>query len=375
MNKKYSAFITGLFCLFIFGFGIAHLILPDREFSEQENRYLDLFKAPALDTVRSGKFMEDFEDYVSDQFPLRDGWIRLKARSEKTLGKLENNKVYFGTDDQTLFAHFPQVAEDELAKRVGFVNALADNVTVPVYFSIIPDKSYVWAGRLPAGAPNVDDGSTIDRAGALCADNVGWIDFKDAISGDDAFYRTDHHWTTFGAYRGFIALSLGMGRSGALLDYEPVLRSDSFYGTTWSAAGAGWVKPDSICTMVPEGGLTGTTTVTRYPEGKPLPGSLYDLSKLEVKDKYAMFLGGNQPLCVIQNPDARGGKLLVVRDSYCDTLAPFLSLHYQQVHLFDLRYNRTSLKDYVEQNEIDQVLVLYSASNFVTDDNLFLLGR
>lgn len=375
MDKKYSVFITVLFCLFLVGFGTAHLILPDREFSPQENRQLDEFKAPTLESVRTGEFMEDFEDYVSDQFPLRDGWIRLKARTEKTLGKLENNKVYFGSDGQTLFAQFPRLTDEELSTRVNYVNALAENVSVPVYFSIIPDKSYVWADRLPANAPNVDDGTLIEKAGALCDPGVRWIDLQDALSGGDAFYRTDHHWTTFGALQGFTALSQAMDFSAAQLDCEPVLRSESFYGTTWSSAGAGWVKPDSMYTIVPEGGVDGLTTVTRYPEGKPVPGSFYDLSQLEVKDKYKMFLGGNQPLCVIKNPSGQGGNLLVIRDSYSDTLAPFLSLHYQQVHLYDLRYNRLSLKEYVEENGISQVLVLYSASNFATDNNLFLLGR
>ncbi len=384
MGRRYSIFLTALFCAFLFGFGIAHLLLPDRDFSEQENRYLDRFEAPTLDTVRSGAFMEDFEDYVSDQFPLRDGWIRLKARSEKALGKLENNKVYFGTDGQTLFAQFPRLSDEELEQRVGYVNRLAENVTVPVYFSLIPDKSYVWADRLPENAPLVDDGSLLDKAADLCGAGVTWIDLKDALSGDDAFsrenpdwgpfYRTDHHWTTFGAYQGYLALEGAMGGTVTILDCEPVLRSDSFYGTTYSSAGAGWVEPDSIYTLVPEGGLTGRTTVTRYPEGEPVPGSLYDLSQLEVKDKYKMFLGGNQPLCVMENPDAEGGRLLVIRDSYADTLAPFLSLDFQEVHLFDLRYNRTSLKDYVEQNGIDQVLVLYSASNFASDSNLFLMA-
>ena len=105
MSKKYSIFITVLFCLFLFGFGIALLVLPDREFSEQENRYLTQFKAPTLDSVfgENGQFMADFEKYVNDQFPLRDQWIQLKAWSERLLGKQENNKVYFGTDGQTLF--------------------------------------------------------------------------------------------------------------------------------------------------------------------------------------------------------------------------------------------------------------------------------
>ena len=92
------------------------------------------------------------------------------------------------------------------------------------------------------------------------------------------------------------------------------------------------------------------------------------------RDKYAYFLGGNQPLCVIKNPDAAGGRLLVIRDSYSDSLAPFLAEEFQEVHLFDLRYNNTSLKKYVAENGIDQVLVLYSVSNFATDNNLFKLA-
>lgn len=368
MSKKYSIFITALFCVFLFGFGIAFFALPDKEFSEQENRYLSQFRAPTLATLKSGRFMEDFEDYVIDQFPLRDQWIQLKARSERLLGKQENNKVYFGTDGQTLFAQFNAPAD--LADRVANVNKLADNVDIPVWFALIPDKTYVWADRLPANAPKVDDGSTLAQAAELCGDGVNWIDLSGALSGDDAFYRTDHHWSTMGAYQGYLALAGAMNGSATILDYEPTLVSGSFYGTTFSACGAGWVKPDSIYTWVPEEGIG----VTRYPEGSPVEGELYDESYLERKDKYSMFLGGNQPLCVIRNENAAGQKLLVVRDSYCDALAPFLSLDCQEVHLWDLRYNRTSLKQYIADNGIDQVLVLYSAANFAADGNLFLLG-
>ena len=258
---------------------------------------------------------------------------------------------------------------------MGYVNQLAENVIVPVYFSLIPDKSYVWADRLPDNAPLVDDGSTLDRAQALCSEWVTWIDLKDVLAGDDVFYRTDHHWSTMGAWQGYQALMTAMTGSCTQLEGEPTLVSDSFYGTTWSSAGASWISPDEMYTWVPEGGLTGNTTVTRYPEGTPVDGSLYDTSKLELKDKYSMFLGGNQPLCVIKNPDAQNGRLLVIRDSYADSLAPFLSLDYQEVHLFDPRYNNIPISQYVEENNIDAVLVLYSASNFSTDRYLFQLAR
>ena len=383
MSKKYSVFITVLFCLFIFGFGIALVLSPSRDFSDQENRFLAQFKAPTLDTLRSGKFMEDFEDYVTDQFPLRDQWIRLKARSERLLGKQENNGVYFGTDGQTLFAQFTAPTDEELSQRLGFVNSLGDNLEVPVYFSLVPDKSAVLASLLPTNAPKRDDGSTIQRAAELCGDSVAYIDLRGDLTSAGDFYRTDHHWTTQGAQRAWWKLMAGMGRVQPKEDMDGVSYqglsytevSSSFYGTTYSSSGAAWVRPDTIHTVIPEGGTKGHVTVTGYPEGLPIESSLYHPEKLEVKDKYAYFLGGNQPLCVIQNPDAPDGKLLVIRDSYSDSLAPFLAEQFQEVHLFDLRYNNMSVQQYVADNGIDQVLVLYSVANFSTDMNLFKLAH
>lgn len=371
MSKKYSAFISILFCLFIFGFGIVQFIVPDKSFSEQENRYLGQFVPPTLESLKSGEFMEQFEDYITDQFPLRDQWIQLKAWCEKTMGKQENNNVYLGTDGSTLFAQYTKPSQADFEKKVGYVNKLAANVDVPVYFALIPDKTYVWADRLPANAPLVDDGSALEIAGSLCSGDVHWIDLSGAFSGNDVFYRTDHHWTTMGAYQGYVALMTAMNGKVTVLDYPPTLVSDSFYGTTWSSSGAGWIAPDSMYTWVPESQFQ----VTWYHDGTAKPGSLYDESKLEVKDKYSMFLGGNQPLCIIENENSDGGKLLVIRDSYADSLAPFLGLDYSEVHLWDLRYNMTSLKTYIAENGIDQVLVLYSNSNFATDTNLSLLGR
>ena len=174
MNKKYSAFISVLFCIFIFGFGILQFVMPDREFSQQENRNLAQFPELTLfgknGNFFTGEFMEDFEDYITDQFPLRDWWINLKASGEKLLGKQENNKVYFGTDGDTLFAQYTRPSAEELKKRIDYVNRLGANLSqlnVPTYFALIPDKSFVWADRLPANAPWVDDGSVIKDAAGL----------------------------------------------------------------------------------------------------------------------------------------------------------------------------------------------------------------
>lgn len=136
-----------------------------------------------------------------------------------------------------------------------------------------------------------------------------------------------------------------------------------------------WVRPDVIDTYVPDDGIS-VTSYTYDKNGNPVeePRQLYDKSFLAVKDKYAMFLGGQQSLGVIRT-GREGPKLLLIRDSYTDSLAPFLTAHYSEIHLIDLRYYKLSVADYIKQNGIDAAVVLYSVPNFVTDSNLVWLGR
>ena len=121
-----------------------------------------------------------------------------------------------------------------------------------------------------------------------------------------------------------------------------------------------WVRPDSIDTYIPDDGVK----VTSWFTGQPEEGSLYVDRYLSEKDKYSYFLGGNQSLCVIETEHTDAPKVLIIRDSYSDSLAPFLTERFSEIHLFDPRYNLTSVKDYVEQNDIDSVVVLYSFQKF-----------
>ena len=146
--------------------------------------------------------------------------------------------------------------------------------------------------------------------------------------------------------------------------------SNGFQGTLYSQSGIHWLEPDSIEFWVEESGLT----VTSWRDGTPKEAGLYDYDYLGKKDKYSAFLGGNQPLCVIQNPEGEG-KLLVIRDSYADSLAPFLALRFEEVHLLDPRYYRYSAAKYAEDKGLDAIAVVYSVPNFITDRNLVLLTQ
>ena len=374
MSKRYSIFLTALFCAFLGGMALLSLLLPKKSFSELENRYLQ--KAPTLSfssVVVNGKFMEEAEDYVSDHIAGRDFWVALKAWSERLSGKRENEGVYFGKDD-TLLNQVSDPDETQLSQAMDFLNLLAEQSPVPTYFGVIPTSAAIWQDRLPEGAPTADEESVIrELAGESRAQTVDIYGALAAHAEEDIYYRTDHHWTSLGAFYGANAILEAMGREPLdLADYPPVTVSDSFYGTIFSTSGVRWVPPDSIEAYVTEDGVS----VTSYPKGEPEPGKLYDASYLTKKNQYAYFLGGNQPLCVVRSgkPGAEG-KLLLVRDSYADSLTPFLTERFREIHLIDLRYYRASLQDYIRENGIDEIMVLYGYSNFTTDRNLFLLAK
>ncbi len=378
MSKRYCIFLSALFCAFLAVFLVAGAVSPDQSFSQLENRTLQQFPTPTVETVLNGKFMSDFETYTTDQFPGRDAWVDLKARTEKAMGKQENNSVYFCKED-TLITRFDTPDAQNVANNLSYVDQFAQKAGVPVYFSLIPGAAEIWSDRLPEGAPNASQKAVIDQAASTLKNALVYDTYSvmDAHSDEDIYYRTDHHWTSLGAYYGYTALMDALGMEAVpLSNYTKTTVSDSFYGTIFSSSGVRWVRPDCIDTFVPADGIT-VTSHTYDNKGNPVEEErpLYDTSFLSVKDKYSMFLGGNQPLSVVRTPHTDAPKLLIVRDSYTDSLVPFLTAHFSEIHLVDPRYYKLSVADYIQENGIDEALVLYSVSNFVTDKNLVWLAK
>ena len=379
MTKAYSRLVAAVFCLFLGGMLVWSLLLPDRDRSEAENRTLAQWPAVSWASLRDGSYPEAVEEYFSDQFPLRDQWTGLKARAEQIIGKREFHGVYLCDDplfnSGTLISRVDTPDAALVEKNLGYVTALTDKTDVPAYLGLIPSAAEIWQDRLPAGAESWDQAAFLKRAAET---GVPVVDFRSILSAhadEYIFYRTDHHWTSRGAYYGYAAVMEALGRGDGTLPithFGVETVSGDFNGTLYSQSGVHWMEPDYMQFWVPEEGLT----VTSWRSGAPETAALYDRTYLDQKDKYSAFLGGNQPLCVIRNealPD--GGKLLLVRDSYSDSLAPFLSQSFSEVHLLDLRYYRASVAQYAAENDIDGILVLYSVPNFVTDRNLAFLGQ
>lgn len=371
MSKSYKITIISAFLLFISLFFVLNIVLPDKEFSQRENRYLQQAPSFSFKALADGSYTADFESYTTDQFAFRDAWTTIKARCERLTGKQENKNIYYASEGY-LLEEFQAPAQSRVEENMSYINALAANVDVPVSFALIPGATEIKASLLPANAPSDSQKALIDSAYALFDGET--IDVYSALAAhaeDYVFYRTDHHWTSLGAYYGFSALAEAWGiPCPALEEYEREMASEGFYGTAYSSSGFSWVPPDQMEIFVPEkDGLT----VTSYASGLPETVPMYDRSFLEQKDKYSMFFGGNTPRLDIETGH-EGERLLILRDSYSDSLAPFLTEEFSHITMLDMRYFKTSVAQFAAENDFDRILVIYSVENFCEDENLFMMS-
>lgn len=367
MSKTTNRIITALFSVFIGGFFLLNLLLPDKDFSEKENRQLQTLPKFSFSSLFSGSFATRFESYCSDQFAGRDAWIETKAFAELAQGKQQNNGVFL-CDGERLIEPYTAPEGERLVRAVRAADAFSEK-GIPATLALIPTSAEIYSDLLPEGAANADQRAVIDAVYARSAlQTADILSPLSAHKNEYIFYSTDHHWTSLGAYYAANALrSLWELPEIDKATLTPETVSESFCGTLYSSSGFFWVLPDQMETLIaaPE-----KSSVTRYEtNGNKETLPLYNYDKLTIKDKYTFFLGGNIPRAVVDTGTENAPSLLILRDSYADSLVPFLTDAFSEIHLIDLRYYTGSVKEYIAENAIDRVLLLYSTDNFCSDSS------
>lgn len=366
LNDKINVILFGG----IMVFGLAStLLIPDKEFSEIENRTLAQKPKFTLENFLSGNLDDETEKYLSDQFVLRDSCVTLKSSTEALLGKKEFNGCYLA--DDRLLEHMDEPTE-QFNINIQAVNDLSNSLNIPLSLALVPTATDIYKDTLPNGAPTANQQKLLSFISQNT--DIDMINISSAMhehKNEYIYYRTDHHWTSLGAYYGAKALLQSMGYQIAPLeDFNIKTVTEDFNGTLYSSSGVRSVTPDSIDIYVEQG----KTKVESWRNGSPEQSSLYDFSYLDKKDKYSMFLGGNQPLAILRTGND-GGKLLLIRDSYADSLVPFLIPYFSEIHMFDARYFKQSLSTYVNSQNIDHAVMLFSLKNFLTDTNLTMVCK
>ena len=377
-KKLDRAFVT-VFAALILLLSVLFWAIPDRTFSETENK--DLTQAPQFTAERlmDGRFTADIADYMADQFPFRDFFIRVKAAAEMALGKMGNNGVILG-EGGTLIPRSESVNTDNLTKNLSAIAAFTawcENKGIPTTTAVAGRSLDVLHHTLPDfyGSAYSDAlwGDLGDEAYAL---NRPILPLRDPLherakAGEYVYYRTDHHWTTLGAYYGTKEILAEMGEEIAPVEsYTREVVSDAFFGTTWSTAGMSWIAPDTMEYFRFAGDTDFTTTI--LDNGTSFAG-FYDRSYLSKKDKYSSFIGGNNALVTVtKNGGEDRPTLLLIKDSFAHSTVPFLAQHYDLV-IVDIRYYKKSTAALIDEYGADRVLVLYNIDSLTSSADSVLL--
>ena len=371
-KRRIERLIGGIFILCLFGVMLVNLIIPDREMSEEENRMLASKPKLTFSTLANGDFMEQYEEYLSDQFAGRDLWHRLKVALDRFGGSRMENGIYIGKDGQLL--QDIQVPDQEhLSENLDAIKNFTETYQdIPVTIILVPDAACVLSDRLPWLASVEDQNQMISMAQQSLGDSVTWVDAASALNKhkrEKIYYLTDHHWTSLGAFYTFQEAAPALGIEEDVSDkFLSYTVSDSFNGVLASESGACLGTEEKIDIYVPREG--DDDVIVNYVNESRRTTSLYDSSKLETKDQYGVFLGGNTSLIDIRTVSTSQKRLLVVKDSFANSFIPFLAPYYREIVVVDPRYYSGTIEDIMDAYRITDALFLYSGNSFFTDNSI-----
>lgn len=387
--KRNNIITTVVFLVLVGALTVASMVNPVRQYSETENRtlaQLPKFSFKALFSENDDeKYTLKYEEFITDQFVFRDAWITVKNYAELALGKKDSGGVYFGKDGYLIEKH--ELDKDRLESNIEYLKALIDNAgsQYNVRVLIAPTASLMLSDKLPAFAPVWNQEALLDRL----AEFEGFVDVRDilkkhlldtpATDPDRLYYRTDHHWTTLGAYYAYFMLCDSLGfDSTPFEEFTKTVLSDEFYGTLASKVNIK-TKPDVLYTL--DTSLPLSVTYNRGTPDERVTDTLYELRHLDTRSKYSVFLNENQPMVEINTSNKNGRTLLLIKDSYAHCMVPMLVNNYENILILDLRGAKGGIiSNFIPMFEelgysIDDIVVLYNAENFTEDKNLAWLAR
>lgn len=374
MDKEKRGVTTCLAVLSAVGvlaLSVIFLFSPKADFSENENRYLQAFPSLTWEDVESGAFMEEIDRYLCDHFPFRDLFISLKTRTEILAGKQKIGQVYVGKDGYLIEAY----KEPENTEQIGgILKAFADKLKdqpVELDLMLVPTAVCIYEDKLPSLAFSGLGGEQQKTAAKIYgASGIHPIDCTEELLAHkeegQLYYKLDHHWTTFGAYAGYLAFCKEKGLEPvALNDLEAKIATEDFRGTIYSKVND-YSRPgeEIVIYLDPSAELT-----VFYEDTNETTDSLYALEYAEKKDKYSLFLNNLHPLIQITNEKAETDReLVLIKDSYANSMVPFLIHNFKRIYVFDTRYYKWGPSSFIQEHEgVTDVLILYNMNTLDTD--------
>ena len=357
-------------CMIIFF--LLNLIVSDKEMSEEENRMLAGSPRLSWSSLVSGDFMTKYETYLADQFAGRNFWRSIKVGLSGLGGSRQEEDILIGKDDY-LMEEIVSPDQDTLMENLEAIRQFAKRSRdIQTYMLLVPNAANIMRDRLPAFATVSDQSRMFAQVKRELGEDVEWLDAAEALkkhAGEQIYYKTDHHWTSLGAFYTFSQVAEQMqiktDVSSGFVSY-PI--STTFNGMLAAKSGCRMDVREDIYMYVPRD--TDNDVVVNYVDEQRKTASLYDSSKLKTRDQYAVFLGENTSVVDIKTVSESKRRLLLIKDSYANSFVPFLTPYFREIVLVDTRYYSGTIEDIMDTYRISDVLYLYSGNTFFQDNNL-----
>lgn len=358
-----------IFMVLLLGLAGKEALSHQRTYSPVEKRELQTRPEISITKVLDGRFQKKYESYLRDQFPGRDHWVSFQTDMELFMGKNEIHNVYIGKNHY-LLEHYtekefdPQQISKNLQALEKFVGKAKQNADVHVM--MVPTKSWILREKLPAFAPHYKEQKFYDALQQKLEKEDVLISMEpvlDAHKEEEIYYRTDHHWTTLGAWYAYEQYTKAVGGDLQRAQGKKKFRciSKDFYGTTYAKINYAR-QADKIEIYEPADKLR-----VVYNMGEKKTKTLYDVSFLKTADQYSVFTGGNQAVLEITGGIKNGKTLLLIKDSFANSILPFLAEDYEKLVVVDLRQLNVSGDRLLEMFSPTDILILYNSAQFAQD--------
>lgn len=358
-----------IFMVLLLGLAGKEALSHQRTYSPVEKRELQTRPEISITKVLDGRFQKKYESYLRDQFPGRDHWVSFQTDMELFMGKNEIHNVYIGKNHY-LLEHYtekefdPQQISKNLQALEKFVGKAKQNADVHVM--MVPTKSWVLREKLPAFAPHYKEQKFYDALQQKLEKEDVLISVEpvlDAHKEEEIYYRTDHHLTTLGAWYAYEQYTKAVGGDLQRAQGKKKFRciSKDFYGTTYAKINYAR-QADKIEIYEPADKLR-----VVYNMGEKKTKTLYDVSFLKTADQYSVFTGGNQAVLEITGGIKNGKTLLLIKDSFANSILPFLAEDYEKLVVVDLRQLNVSGDRLLEMFSPTDILILYNSAQFAQD--------
>ena len=331
MEKKDSKIITLVLSLTIIIFSISFIFTEKKAFSENENRVLTTKSEFTFKKLYDGTFIKNFESLLTDQFLFRDKFMNLKTKIDKFQGKKDVKGVYISKENYLIEKYNKPMNNDKIIKKL---NDFSNDLNfINFNLMLVPTSISINKEKLPKSA--ITDNQIENIKYIYDKINFDTIDvYKTLLENNKyypMFYKLDHHWTSYGAYYSYIKYTKHNNINGIKLsnfDIEEV--SNDFKGTLYSKVLDNNKVSDSIHKFT----ILNQSYEVDYVYSKKKTNTLYESKYLNKKDKYSYFLDNNHPLIVVTNKKINNGKeLVIIKDSFANSIVPFLINHYEKIHV------------------------------------------